>query len=87
MKFSIIATIAASAAFLSADKWCNTGTAGNGDCEKQGFHTFCCIGSEGDEYQHKKKTHGIGTGPDGSSWCGRPIPEEGTNEGVIYCAK
>ncbi|KAK4621763.1 Ecp9-6 [Fulvia fulva] len=86
----LLSTIALASA--QGQLYCNRDTAGNGECEKitPPRHTFCCIrgSSSFGEYTHKKVSTTIGNDPNGSSFCGKPIPEEGPDikEGTIYCA-
>ncbi|KAG6055792.1 hypothetical protein E4U17_002730 [Claviceps sp. LM77 group G4] len=60
-------------------RWCNSGTAGDGGCERQGLHTYCC------DYQQTHPPFEIlrtvtvtSRGPDGFTGC--------ENDGLVYCA-
>ncbi|KAG6088852.1 hypothetical protein E4U30_004749 [Claviceps sp. LM220 group G6] len=60
-------------------RWCNSGTAGDGGCERQGLHTYCC------DYQQTRPPFEIlrtvtvtSRGPDGFTGC--------ENDGLVYCA-
>ncbi|KAK4623708.1 Ecp9-9 [Fulvia fulva] len=73
------------ASFGLADysKFCNYGTAGDGSCEQEGYHTFCCMDDKRGEYVHHMTVR---------QWPNSLNPEGTTShcgnnwEGEIWCA-
>ncbi|KAG5945588.1 hypothetical protein E4U60_005125 [Claviceps pazoutovae] len=65
--------------FDPIQRWCNFGTPGDGGCEKQGLHTYCCDYQQtGPAFSILRTVTVTSRGPDGSTNC------EGW--GLVYCS-
>ncbi|KAG6124020.1 hypothetical protein E4U22_001557 [Claviceps purpurea] len=65
--------------FDPVQRWCNSGTPGDGGCEKMGKHTYCCDYQQtGPAFSILRTVTVTSKGPDGFTGC------EGW--GLVYCA-
>ncbi|KAG5967020.1 hypothetical protein E4U58_002325 [Claviceps cyperi] len=60
-----------------ATRWCNSGTAGNGGCEVNGLHTYCCALRKTNFFEVPRQVTVVSQNGAGSSDC--------ANGGTIYC--
>ncbi|CAG8978591.1 hypothetical protein HYALB_00011741 [Hymenoscyphus albidus] len=69
------------AAWASASKqYCNTGTDGDGSCEKQGWNTFCCMNNPNEpDFQITRTVLDTSNAPNGFDNCGPG------NNGKVSC--
>ncbi|KAG5951801.1 hypothetical protein E4U58_001060 [Claviceps cyperi] len=61
-----------------ATHWCNHGTGGNGGCEANGLHTYCCALRKTNFFEVPRQVTVVSQNGEGSSNC--------ANGGTIYCS-
>ncbi|KAG5950967.1 hypothetical protein E4U58_001347 [Claviceps cyperi] len=59
-------------------RWCNHGTGGNGGCEANGLHTYCCRTERTDYFDVQRKVTVVSQNSEGSTGC--------ENGGLIFCS-
>ncbi|KAG5952531.1 hypothetical protein E4U58_000763 [Claviceps cyperi] len=81
---AIFVAIAAQGAVVSAAPslpgglWCNDGTAGNGGCEANNLHTYCCNYQPTDFFHVFRAVTVPSKNPQGTEGC--------DYDGMVYCA-
>ncbi|CAG8961331.1 hypothetical protein HYFRA_00013792 [Hymenoscyphus fraxineus] len=89
MKFAVVmlGIFAATVMAQAQEPFCDNGTEGDGGCEANGQHTYCCIQDESDRgaYHTRRKISVLSANKAGSSQCTAPNAKV-QGGGKIACA-